>query len=154
LIGPRLGAWVGQVRSGGDGNPAELTGLSSQLRYTTNRPGGQPAVTRTRTVSMPVVGGPRPWVTCGLSFDPLYPLAPERTRFTLGQTGGLPSTLSSYLRTPLGHPVILTPQDGPTKTPWPARLVFNVSPVDGTGRDGDADYYLTPDGAFLITAPE
>ncbi|WP_432973874.1 hypothetical protein [Dactylosporangium sp. CA-233914] len=132
LAGPGLGAWAAILPLGGEGNPAPAA-LAAQLRY---------ATPESRVVPMPLLQPDSAALRGELSFDPLYPALPQRTAIGLAD----PVPLVSNLRTRLGHPVELTPQGA--QFPWPARLVFNVSP----GRAG-VEHYLTADGAFLLTAP-
>ncbi|MBE9499742.1 hypothetical protein IHE61_20910 [Streptomyces sp. GKU 257-1] len=86
-----------------------------------------------------------------LTFDPLFPLEPDRTALSLLAPGvPAPSALRSLLTTTLGGRVWLTPV-AETPTRWPARLVFAGSPrlVDDPS---DPEVYLTPDGAFRLRA--
>jgi hypothetical protein len=142
LIGPSLGAWEADLALGAAGNPSPAR-LATQLRYAIVEP---EATTGPRTVAMPLLREDDSSLVGDLSFDPLHPALPARTAIRLqSTTGSNPPPLDSYLRTPLGHPVTLTPMPEST---WPARLVFNTSP----GSDG-VEHYLTADGAFVPGTP-
>jgi hypothetical protein len=138
--GPTVGAWTTSVEFGAGGNP-HLTELNPQLRYTTGAGWAGPG-TAARTVSMPLLHPSILQATGQVAVDPAHPTQPGRTGVGLG-TGSVPP-LPSHLRTPRDYGITLVPF---AQSPWPARLVVNVSPRPG----GGVDYYLTADGTFRLS---
>jgi hypothetical protein len=152
LTGRGVGAWAAQLSlNRSTDKPLALAGLESQFRYSIADPQeldpGAPGP-GTRTVRMPLL---RPYtgeVIGPMTFDPVNIRVPDRTAIGLGLTGRPKPVLGSYLRSPLGHPLTLTPAaDG---SPWPARLVFNLAVPGGSA---GPPCYLTLDGAFELASP-
>ncbi|WP_405527287.1 hypothetical protein OG592_06240 [Streptomyces avidinii] len=154
--GPTVGCLTGTLTLD-HSDPDDMARLDVGLRYSMPDP-NDPGRAAVLAVPMPLLAQDGSALTVHLSFDPLFPLVPDRSAlgFLAPDLPGLPDppdapdppALRTRLATTLGAEVTLAPVRG-TPPQWPARLVFATSPrfVDVPS---DPKVYLTPDGTFRL----
>ncbi|MFK0258315.1 hypothetical protein [Streptomyces sp. NPDC090445] len=148
--GPAVGCLTGTLTLD-HANPDDMARLDVGLRYSMPDP-DDPSRAAVLAVPMPLLAQDGSALTVYLSFDPLFPLVPDRS--ALGffapdpPDAPDPPALRARFATTLGAEPTLAPVRG-TPPQWPARLVFATSPrvVDDPS---DPQVYLTPDGTFLL----
>ncbi|HST59780.1 MAG TPA: hypothetical protein VLK84_13845, partial [Longimicrobium sp.] len=156
LAGAALGAWCAGVSlapGGGGGAPDDLSRLGVQIRYAfPSASGWEGAVD---ALAMPVLRQDGAAADAWLSLDPLHPALPDRSAlaFFAPDGTGAPPALGAELVTARGYGTTLTPAAPGAPLP-PGRLAFCWSPRFVTAQAGASypDWYLAPDGAFILSA--
>lgn len=151
LAGATPGCWLSDLLLADGGSAAtDFDRLRVGIRYfRPETPGAERGRGQVRTLELPTLRQPPAGVLrLGAVLDPLRPLAPQRTHFSLCASGAAPPAMNSTFATARGHGVTLTPLPAAGAVP-DAGFVFGVHPLaPGGGTHVPVEYYLTLQGAF------